>query len=94
MKPQYFKATALAVMVIVGATGISFADVTGRDGGPSRSEMLARSNPGAPDGTAFFRPVLDGVLYRGGFSGGDKNRTGLSSSQRQALCSAGPKRCR
>ena len=89
MKPQFFQSTALAVMVIVGATGISFADVTGRDGGPSRSEMLARSNPGAPDGTAFFRPVLDGVLYRGGFSGGDKNRTGLSSSQRQALCSEG-----
>jgi hypothetical protein len=65
------------------------ADVTDRDGGPSRSEMIARSNPGAPDGVAFFRPVLDGVLYRGGFSGGDKNRTGLSSSQRGALCSEG-----
>ena len=60
----------------------AFADVTSRDGGPSKSEMLARSNPGAPDGVAFFRPVLSGVLYRGGFSGGDKSRTGMSSTQR------------
>ena len=68
---------------------IAFADVTSRDGGPSASEMVARTNPGAPDGAAFFRPVLDGVLYRGGFSGGDKARTGLSSSQRQSLCTEG-----
>ncbi|MCC1494519.1 hypothetical protein [Cognatishimia sp. F0-27] len=67
----------------------ALADVTSRSGGPSKSEMLARSNPGAPDGAAFFRPVLDGVLYRGGFSGGDKGRTGLSSGQRQQLCGEG-----
>ena len=71
------------------ATFPAFADVTSRDGGPSKSEMLARSNPGAPEGAAFFRPVLSGVLYRGGFSGGDKSRTGLSSGQRQSLCSEG-----
>ena len=65
------------------------ADVTSRDGGPTGAEMVARSNDGAPEGVAFFRPVLDGVLYRGGFSGGDDNRTGLSSSQRQSLCDEG-----
>ena len=67
----------------------AFADLTARDGGPSTSEMLARTNPGAPNGAAFFRPVLDGVLYRGGFAGGDKARTGLSSAQRGSLCSEG-----
>ena len=51
--------------------------------------MLARGTSGAPDGLAFFRPVLSGVLYRAGFSGGDKGRTGLSSSQRGALCGDG-----
>ena len=77
--------TLLAVLIATSAT----ADVTSRDGGPSQSEMTARSNPGAPDGVAFFRPVLDGVLYRGGFSSGDSDRTGLSSSQRTELCSEG-----
>lgn len=80
---------ALAAALTIALPVASAADVTSRSGGPSQSEMLARSNPGAPDGTAFFRPVLDGVLYRGGFSGGDKARTGLSSSQRQSLCSEG-----
>lgn len=80
--------------VLAGALLATFslpaaADVTSRDGGPSRSAMVARTSSGAPDGVAFFRPVLSGVLYRGGFSGGDKDRTGLSSSQRQALCSEG-----
>ena len=65
------------------------ADVKDRSGGPSSAEMVARTNPGAPEGRAFFRPVLGGVLYRGGFSGGDKNRTGLSSDQRQTLCQSG-----
>ncbi|WP_170607909.1 hypothetical protein [Ruegeria arenilitoris] len=80
---------ALALACIIPIPAASAADVTSRDGGPSQSEMLARTNSGAPDGAAFFRPVLDGVLYRGGFSGGDKARTGLSSSQRQSLCSEG-----
>lgn len=82
-------AAAIATISALTTADIVNADVTARDGGPSRSEMLARSNPGAPDGSAFFRPVLDGVLYRGGFSGGDKNRSGLSASQRQSLCSEG-----
>ncbi|WP_299423300.1 hypothetical protein [uncultured Shimia sp.] len=78
-----------ALACAFAAPTIVFADVSSRDGGPSASEMLARTNSGAPEGAAFFRPVLDGVLYRGGFSGGDKARTGLSSSQRQSLCSEG-----
>ena len=65
------------------------ADFTTRAGGPSEDAMLARSMPGQPDGMAFFRPVLSGVLYRSGFSGGDKDRTGLSTSQRGALCDSG-----
>lgn len=69
---------------------LAFAqDFTARNGGPSTAEMMARSTPGQPDGLAFFRPVLSGVLYRGGFRGGDKDRAGLSSSQKGALCSDG-----
>lgn len=80
----------LFLAILLAFTASAYAQsLNDRDGGPTRSEMTARSNPDAPDGVAFFRPVLDGVLYRGGFSGGDKNRTGLSSSQRNALCSEG-----
>ena len=64
-------------------------NLTARNGGASEREMLARSVEGAPEGLAFFRPVLSGVLYRSGFSGGDKERTGLSSAQRQELCQSG-----
>jgi hypothetical protein len=65
------------------------SDFTARSGGPSSEEMLARNAPGAVEGTSFFRPVMSGVLYRGGFQGGDKSRTGLSSSQRESLCEKG-----
>ena len=65
------------------------ADVTLRNGGPSETAMLVRKADGAPDGMTFFRPVLSGVLYRGGFSGGDKARTGLSTGQRMSLCQSG-----
>ncbi|OSQ42900.1 hypothetical protein MGEO_20220 [Marivita geojedonensis] len=51
--------------------------------------MLARNAPDAPDGMTFFRPVLSGVLYRSGFSGGDEDRTGMSSAQRVSLCESG-----
>lgn len=61
---------------------------TARDGGPSQSELVGRGHSPA-EGMAFFRPVLSGVLYRAGFSGGDKGRTGLSDAQRKALCQAG-----
>lgn len=65
------------------------ADVTARSGGPSESAMLARNSSEAPEGMTFFRPVLSGVLYRSGFSGGDKDRTGMSTAQRTELCDSG-----
>ncbi|MGR3661815.1 MAG: hypothetical protein ACU0CA_11610 [Paracoccaceae bacterium] len=68
----------------VGAT-----DFKTRSGGPSSEAMIKRNMSGAVDGMDFFRPVLSGVLYRGGFKGGDKARTGLSNSQRGALCNDG-----
>lgn len=78
----------IAALVLLPCTVV--ADTfTDRSGGPTSAQMMARSTPGQPDGLAFFRPVLSGVLYRGGFKGGDKNRTGLSSSQKGALCQNG-----
>lgn len=64
-------------------------DLTARSGGPSHDDMLARNFSKPAPGMDFFRPVLSGVLYRAGFKGGDKGRTGLSSSQRAELCDAG-----
>jgi hypothetical protein len=64
------------------------ADVTARNGGPAMSEMVGRGQSPA-EGLAFFRPVLSGVLYRAGFKGGDKGRTGLNPTQRTKLCEAG-----
>ena len=55
-----------------------------RDGGPDQQRMLSRGSAGL-DGMAFVRPVLSGVLYRGGFKGGDKHHSGLSQSQRGQL---------
>ena len=60
-----------------------------RGGGPSEAAMTSTRNPAPAEGMAMFRPVLSGVLYRAGFKGGDKGRTGLSSAQRGALCDAG-----
>lgn len=59
-----------------------------RAGAPAETEMLARGDRGL-EGLAFVRPVLNGVLYRAGFKGGDKAHTGLAETQRQALCEAG-----
>ena len=67
------------------ATGTGF---TSRDGGPDQHAMLARGGAGI-NGMAFVRPVLSGVLYRGGFKGGDKHHSGLSRTQRGQLCEAG-----
>jgi hypothetical protein len=75
-------------LLFVAATAGN-ADVTSRNGGPSESGMLARNSSEAPEGMTFFRPVLSGVLYRSGFSGGDKGRTGMSTSQRTSLCESG-----
>ena len=80
----------LAILFCLAAFGpVAAADFKARSGGPSESAMLARTMDGAPDGLAFFRPVLSGVLYRAGFKGGDDARTGLSSAQRQSLCEMG-----
>lgn len=62
---------------------------TQRSGGPSSSDMLSRHGKAPADGLDFVRPVLSGVLYRAGFKGGDKGRTGLSNAQRESLCGAG-----
>lgn len=78
----------LVLSALVAASAHA-ADFTARSGGPSEKELYARSTDGAPEGTAFFRPVLSGALYRSGFSGGDKDRTGLSSSQKTTLCQDG-----
>jgi hypothetical protein len=83
------KPFAVLVALIVFTFPAQADDFTARSGGPSHSAMLARSAAGAPDGMAFFRPVLSGVLYRAGFKGGDKDHTGLSNSQREALCEGG-----
>jgi hypothetical protein len=78
--------TALAMLLC--ASLAQAEDFTARDGGPSQSELVGRGKSPA-EGLAFFRPVLSGVLYRAGFRGGDKGRTGLSDAQRKALCQAG-----
>jgi hypothetical protein len=83
----FLTSACLCLQVSTGTAEAS--DFTARSGGPSEQDMLARSNPSAAEGLAFFRPVLNGVLYRSGFKGGDKQRTGLSSSQREQLCDAG-----
>lgn len=78
-----------AVLIMAGWAVPAAADFTTRSGGASENEMLSRSNPSPAEGLAFVRPVMTGVLYRGGFKGGDKSRTGLSSAQRNQLCEAG-----
>jgi len=80
---------AATVALAAGIGTAAAEDFTARTGGPGADEMLARATAGAPDGLAFFRPVLSGVLYRAGFKGGDKGRTGLSGAQRTALCESG-----
>ncbi|OQW68484.1 MAG: hypothetical protein BVN35_19785 [Proteobacteria bacterium ST_bin11] len=91
MKNQsnFLLTTALALSLLMnGITTAAAQDFKARDQGPSQEQMLVRSD-GNIQGMAFFRPVLSGVLYRAGFSGGDKSHTGLSAVQRQDLCKAG-----
>jgi hypothetical protein len=64
-------------------------DYRARSGGPSHDQMVGRRTASPAEGLDFFRPVLTGVLYRAGFKGGDKKRTGLSDTQRRELCDAG-----
>lgn len=88
MRTPRYRAIAVALL-LVGAFSEAGADTyTGRKGGPAMSEMVGRGHSPA-EGMAFFRPVLSGVLYRAGFKGGDKARTGLSSAQRKELCETG-----
>jgi len=80
----------IGVLVVLALPNLAMADsFTARSGGPTESQMMVRNLDDVPEGIAFFRPVLSGVLYRGGFSGGDKARTGLDPSQRQELCEDG-----
>lgn len=83
------RSAGLGLGLLLLAAQAMAADFTARSGGPSKEQMLARSNAHPADGLAFVRPVLSGVLYRGGFKGGDKARTGLSLSQRKQLCGSG-----
>lgn len=83
------KAVSIALLALILPLAAAADDFTTRSGGPSNSDMLVRSMSGQPDGMAFFRPVLTGVLYRGGFKGGDKSRIGLSETQKQSLCRSG-----
>jgi len=79
----------LALGLTTAAAPVAAEPLDARNGGPSEAEMLARGAPAPAEGLGFFRPVLSGVLYRAGFKGGDKARTGLSDAQRQSLCEAG-----
>ena len=78
----------LTIGISASGSAVASSNFTARDGGPAMSAMTAKSNGGLP-GMAFVRPVLSGVLYRSGFKGGDDAHTGLSGSQRKALCKAG-----
>jgi hypothetical protein len=88
MRSLTARGVGLAIMLISN-TSVAMAETyTARNGGPSSGAMIARGSSPV-EGMSFFRPVLSGVLYRAGFKGGDKGRTGLSTSQRTELCKAG-----
>lgn len=84
------RSTLLLFTMLFGAAA-AWADTTftSRNGGPSEKAMMSRSGPTPAEGLDFVRPVLSGVLYRAGFHGGDKARTGLSTAQRESLCAEG-----
>jgi hypothetical protein len=82
-------AAGCALMALGASSGAGAEDFRGRNGGPAEAAMLARSVGTEVEGLDFFRPVLSGVLYRAGFRGGDRERTGLSDAQRRELCEAG-----
>lgn len=79
----------LALFCTLVATPAIADGYTARAGGPSEAAMTSTRNTPPGEGIAMFRPVLAGVLYRAGFQGGDKARTGLTPAQRGALCNAG-----
>lgn len=81
-------AIALATALLFNTAAASAeTNYTARNGAPDNGAMYARGQ--AFEGMSFVRPVLSGVLYRGGFQGGDSERTGLNDTQRQSLCDAG-----
>lgn len=86
MRPTQVLIPLIAALAL---SGPAIADVTSRSGGPSSAAMTSTSGKAPAEGLAMFRPVLSGVLYRAGFKGGDKERDGLSTAQREALCAAG-----
>lgn len=88
MRTHGLRAFAVALLLVGAASQSGAETYTDRTGGPARAEMIGRGHSPA-EGMAFFRPVLSGVLYRAGFQGGDRARTGLSSAQRTELCEAG-----
>jgi hypothetical protein len=79
----------IPLIATLALAGPAAADMTSRSGGPSSSALTSTSGKPPAEGLAMFRPVLSGVLYRSGFKGGDEERDGLSSAQREALCNAG-----
>jgi hypothetical protein len=87
--PKRLLRACLAAAILAGTPAFAEGDFTARSGDPGESAMLARSGESPAEGLAFVRPVLSGVLYRAGFKGGDKGRTGLNAAQRTALCEAG-----
>jgi hypothetical protein len=80
---------ALASILIFAMAPVAAEDYSARAGGPGGDAMISKSHSGPAEGMAMFRPVLSGVLYRAGFKGGDKGRTGLTGAQKEALCKAG-----
>ncbi|TCO71579.1 hypothetical protein [Rhodovulum euryhalinum] len=80
---------AALLVAALAAGGASAEGFTARSGGPGHAEMVGRNGQSPAEGLAFVRPVLSGVLYRAGFKGGDKGRTGLNDTQRKQLCAAG-----
>ena len=82
-------AAALVLVSALASGAVMAGPFTARDGGPAHGEMIDRNGPLPAEGLAFVRPVLSGVLYRGGFKGGDRERDGLSGAQRTSLCEAG-----
>jgi hypothetical protein len=91
MVVQKFSHCVAGALFAAGLAGAASAGdgYAARSGGPGEAAMIARSGASPADGLAFVRPVLSGVLYRAGFEGGDKERTGLSLAQKTALCDAG-----
>lgn len=82
-------AVALVLCLLSAGTAAAETAFAARNSGPSESAMISKSGHSPAEGLAFVRPVLSGVLYRAGFKGGDKGRTGLNATQRKELCESG-----